>query len=70
MIKVHLDMLLVLLNVTIEPSNVRKKKIKGTIKYDKSTVTCDIDITQCDIDITQCDNGAVKCEKKLSYHRT
>ena len=63
MIKVHLDMLLVLLNVTIEPSNVRKKKIKGTIKYDKSTVTCDIDITQCD-------NGAVKCEKKLSYHRT
>ena len=56
-------MLLVLLNVTIEPSNVRKKKIKGTIKYDKSTVTCDIDITQCD-------NGAVKCEKKLSYHRT
>ena len=26
MIKVHLDILLVLLNVTIEPSNVRKKK--------------------------------------------
>ena len=28
MIKVHLDMLLVLLNVTIEPSNVRKKKLR------------------------------------------
>ena len=56
-------MLLVLLNVTIEPSNVGKKKIKGTIEYDKSTVTCDIDIAQCD-------NGTVKCEKKLSYHRT
>ena len=33
-------------NVTMEPSNVRRKK-KGAIKCDKSTVTCDVDTAQC-----------------------
>ena len=46
-------MMLVLHNVGMGPSNVRKK----ITKYDKNTVKCDVKITQCD-DVT------VKCEKK------
>ena len=41
MTKIESDAMLVLFNVTMEPSNVRKKK-KGTIKCDKKTDTCDI----------------------------
>ena len=40
--KVLLYVMLVLVNVIIEPSNVRGKK-KGTIECDKSTATCDVD---------------------------
>ena len=47
MIKVQLDVMLVLPNVTMEPSYVRKKN-KGTTEYDKSTVTYDIGTTQCE----------------------
>ena len=36
-------MMLVLLNVTMEPSNVRKDK--GTTKHDKKIVTCDVGTT-------------------------
>ena len=48
--------MLVLPNVTIEPSNARKKN-KGTIGCDKSTVTYDVDTTQCN-DVT------IKCKEK------
>ena len=40
--KVQSRMLLVLHNVKMVPSNVRKNK--GTIKCDKSIVTCDVNI--------------------------
>ena len=36
--------MLVLPNVTMEPSNVRKKKKKRTTECDKSIVTCDVGI--------------------------
>ena len=49
--------MLVLPNVTFEPSNVRKKK-RGTIECDKTTVTCDISITQFK-------DATIKCEKKI-----
>ena len=38
--------MLVLLNVTIELSSVRKNK--GTTECDKSTVTCDVGTAQCE----------------------
>ena len=61
MTKVQSDVMLVSSNVTIEPSNVRKKNNKGTIKYDKSKVTCDVGTAQY-VD------GTIKCEeKKLNY---
>ena len=50
-------MILVLHNVKIVPSNVRKKKERGTTKYDKNIVTWDIDIAQYE-------DGTIKCEKK------
>ena len=48
--------MLVLHNVRIIPSNVRKK-VKGTTECDKSTVTYDVDTAQCK-------GGIIKCEKK------
>ena len=48
-------MTLVLHNVRMVPSNVRKNK--GTSECDKSVVTYDIDTTQCENDI-------IKREKK------
>jgi len=45
--------MLVLLNVIMEPSNVRKKK--GIIECDKSMVTCDIGIAQSDDEIIKCE---------------
>ena len=50
--------MLVLHNVRIESSKVRKKKYKGTIEYDKRTVTCDVGTAQYE-------NGSVKYEKKV-----
>ena len=38
--KVQSDVMLILHNVRIVPSNVRKNK--GTTEYDKSIVTCDV----------------------------
>ena len=55
-------MMLVLPNVTIEPSNVREKKKKRTTVCDKSTVTCDVGIAQRE-------DGTAKCEKKKWYYR-
>ena len=48
-------MMLVLHNVWMVPSNVRKNK--GTTECDKSTVTCNIGIAQCE-------NNTIECEKK------
>ena len=50
------DEMLVLLNMTMEPSNLRKKN-KGTTICDKRTV-------KYDIGTTLCDNRTIKCEKK------
>ena len=47
--------MLVLHNVRIVPSNVRKNK--GTTECDKSTITYDIGTAQCEDD-------TIKCEKK------
>ena len=55
MSKVRSHVMLVLPNVKMESSNVRKNK--GTIKCDKSTVTCNVGAAQCD-------NEIVKREKK------
>ena len=49
--------MLVLPNMTMKPTNVRKKN-KGANECDKSTVICDVGIAQCD-------NGTVKCEEKI-----
>ena len=56
MTKVLSNVMLVLPNVTIEPSNVRKKK--GTTKFDKRIITYDVRTTQCE-------DGTVKYEKKV-----
>ena len=51
--------MLVQLNVTMELSNVsKKKKKKRTIECDKNTVICDIGTDQCD-------DGTIKYEKKI-----
>ena len=47
-------MILVLHNVRIVPSNVRKKK---TTECDKSTITCNVSAAQYK-------DGTIKCEKK------
>ena len=71
--------MLVLPNVTMEPSNVRKKK--GITKCDKSIVICDVGTaqykdgtikcekknkktTKCDKSIIQCDVGTAKCDNR------
>ena len=73
-------MMLVLHNVRMVPSNVRKKK--GTTKYDKSTVICDVGTIKykkinkgtteydkstvtCNVGTAQYDNNTIKCEKKI-----
>ena len=48
--------MLVLYNVRMIPSNVRKKN-KETTECDKNTITCDVDITQYE-------DGTIECEKK------
>ena len=55
MVKVQSYVMLILPNVTMGPSNVRKKN-KGTIECGKSKVICDVGIADCD-------NKTIKCEK-------
>ena len=43
-IKVRLDMMLILPNITMKLSNMWKKN-KWTTKYDKSTIICNVDTT-------------------------
>ena len=57
MTKVQSHVMLILLNVTIESSNLRKNK--GTTICDKRTV-------KFDIGIAQCDNGTIKFEKQIN----
>ena len=49
--------MLVLLNVTMEPLNLKKNK--GTTICDKRNV-------KFDIGIVQCDNGTIKFEKQIN----
>ena len=56
---VQLNVMLLLPNVTIEPSLGEKKN--WTTKHDKSTVTCDFDTAQFE-------DGTIKCEKKKEYN--
>ena len=56
MTKVQSHVILVLNNVRMVPSNVRKKN-KGTTECDKSIVTYDVGTTQCE-------DNTIKCEKK------
>ena len=53
--KVQSYVILVLHNMKMVPSNVRKNK--ETTVCDKSTITCDVSNTQCE-------DGTIKCEKK------
>ena len=48
--------MLIIHNVKMVPSNVRKKN-KGTTEYDKITITCDVSTIQYE-------DGAIKCKKK------
>ena len=48
--------MLVLHNVRMIPSNVRKNK--GTTKCDKSIVICGVGTAQCE-------NGTIECEKRI-----
>ena len=54
--KVQLDVMLVLPNVTMKPSNIRKNK--GITECDKSTITCHVGTVQCE-------DETIKCEKKI-----
>ena len=51
--------MLVLHNIKMVPSNVRKKK-----KKKKGTIECDKSIVTCDVGTVQCENGTIKCERK------
>ena len=57
MTKVQSDVMLVLPNVTMEPSNVRKKKMR--------TTKCDKRIVICDVKTTKYGDEPIKCEKKI-----
>ena len=59
--KVESDVMLISFNVTIEPSNLRKKN--------KRTTICDKITVKCDIETAQCDNKTVKCEEKKGNYQ-
>ena len=54
--------MLVLFNMTIESSNLRKKKNKGTTIRDKRTVKCDIGIAHVIIELSN-----MRKKKKKSH---
>ena len=56
MTKIETDAMLVLLNKTMKPLNVRKK-LREPPNVRKKTFTCDFKTTQCE-------NKTIKCEKK------
>ena len=53
--------MLVLHNVRIVQSNMRKKK--------KETTECDKSIVTCDISTTQCKDGSIKSEEKKKNNK-
>ena len=57
MTKVQSHVMLVLRNVKMSTSNVRKNK---------GTTICDKSIVICDASTAQCEDGTIKCEKKKS----
>ena len=57
--KIKSDAILVLLNVTMEPSNLRKNK---------ETNICDKRTIIFDIGTTQCDNETIKFEKQRNHY--
>ena len=66
--KVQSYVMLVLHNMRMIQSNVRKNK--GTTICDKSTVTCDVSTTQCEDDTIKCD-VLIACYSRLptsGYH--
>ena len=51
----------------MEPSNVRKKKSKGTTKYEKRIVTCDVGTAQYEDETVKCEKknkGITQCDKR------
>ena len=73
--------MLVLLNMTMEPSNLREKN-KGTTICNKRTIKCDVGTshydhrtvkcgkknkgtTKCDKRIVKCDVGTAQCEDRI-----
>ena len=48
-------------NVMMKPSNMRKKKSKGTAQCEKITVTYNVGIAQCE-------DETIKCEKKVIWY--
>ena len=58
MTKIESDAMLVLFNVTMEPSNLKKKN------NNKGTTICDKRTVKFEIRTAQCEDGIVKCEKK------
>ena len=59
--------MLVLHNVRMVPSNMRKKKKKRIIECEKSIVTCDVDTAQYENDTIKCEEkkkkGTTECDK-------
>ena len=53
-----LHVMLELYNVSMEPSNVRKKS--------NGTTTCEKNIITYNIRTAQCEDGTIKCEKKVN----
>ena len=55
-------------NVKIEPSNMRKKKKKGTTECDKRIITCDVGISQYEDRTIKCEKkskGTTECDKRI-----
>ena len=59
MTKVKSNVMLVLHNITMEASNLRRKKKK------KGTTICDRRIVKYDIGTVQCDNEIIKFKKQI-----
>ena len=58
MTKVQLHMILVLHNVKMMPSNMRKNK--GTTECDKNTVTCHVGTAQYEADTIKCEEKKIR----------
>ena len=69
-VKVRSYMILVLSNVMMELSNVRKKKVREPSNVKKKTITCDVGTAQCEDETVKCEKKVMEplnVRKKLSY---